>query len=307
MDSTALVRFKRTFLLTPLLLAVSVGSSFATTNSGIDTPTGTNDLPIAVSGTEVMHLTASSITLDQQLFMNQPFAQAISITEGWNPGHSVVINSNQIWQSASGGDPNLYFQWSTPGGAVVIGGQQGASNDLVVSNGTGYFTGAGWPAVRQQNPWGWASFGLLGNKGLGMVMHFGGDSTHELRFARTDASYNWQSNPVRFSMDAPDTSLYLDPSGNVDVQGTVSAQSSNGTTSISGRGVTFPDGTVQTTAFGGMYGFADWNGSCEGGNPMAGGGCGCPGWAPVDEVVLTAIDGVVWATNHNVTLHWCHN
>lgn len=57
--------------------------------------------------------------------------------------------------------------------------------------------------------------------------------------------------------------------------------------------------------FGGMYGFANWAGTCEGPNIYTG-ACSCPPWAPVDETVLSAIDGIVMWAGHVVTLHFCH-
>ncbi|MBT3071414.1 hypothetical protein KKP04_11120 [Rhodomicrobium sp. Az07] len=54
------------------------------------------------------------------------------INEGWSPAQELAINSNQIWKSITAGDSSLYFQWSNPGGAVVVGGQSGATNNMDV-------------------------------------------------------------------------------------------------------------------------------------------------------------------------------
>jgi hypothetical protein len=54
----------------------------------------------------------------------------ITIDQGWN--QAVTINSNQIWKSGTAGDSTLYVQYSNPGGAVLIGGQAGKRNDLIV-------------------------------------------------------------------------------------------------------------------------------------------------------------------------------
>lgn len=57
---------------------------------------------------------------------------ALDINQGWSGDQQLSVNSNQIWKSVTTGDPNLYLQWSNPGGAVVVGGQSGAQNNLVV-------------------------------------------------------------------------------------------------------------------------------------------------------------------------------
>jgi hypothetical protein len=54
----------------------------------------------------------------------------IYVNAGWNPAQALAINSNQIWKAVTTGDSSLYFQWSVPGGAVVVGGQNGATNNL---------------------------------------------------------------------------------------------------------------------------------------------------------------------------------
>jgi hypothetical protein len=67
---------------------------------------------------------------------------AIYVNEGWVGGpQELAINSNQIWKSVTTGDPNLYLQYSNPNGAVVIGGQEGANNDLHVHGGLYVKTG----------------------------------------------------------------------------------------------------------------------------------------------------------------------
>lgn len=57
------------------------------------------------------------------------------VNQGWSPAQELSINSNQIWKSQTAGDSGLYLQWSNPGGAVNVGGQSGATNNLNVYGG----------------------------------------------------------------------------------------------------------------------------------------------------------------------------
>lgn len=57
----------------------------------------------------------------------------IAVNQGWvGSPQELSIDSNQIWKSVTTGDSTLYLQYNTPGGAVAIGGQKGARNDLSV-------------------------------------------------------------------------------------------------------------------------------------------------------------------------------
>ena len=66
-------------------------------------------------------------------------------------------------------------------------------------------------------------------------------------------------------------------------------------------GLTFPDGSVQTSAaayaFGGMYDIA--GGGCYSGNPYAGGGCACPAGFSVKAITNTNGEG-------GRDLYWCY-
>ena len=53
--------FLSTFALTALLLALPWVPASAATSSGIDTPAGVTDLPLAVEGTEVMDVTSNGV------------------------------------------------------------------------------------------------------------------------------------------------------------------------------------------------------------------------------------------------------
>jgi len=73
-----------------------------------------------------------------EINLNTPvtFGGAITVNQGWSPNHALTIDSNQIWKSVSGGgDPNLYLQYNTEGGGVVIGDNAGAANPLYVRGG----------------------------------------------------------------------------------------------------------------------------------------------------------------------------
>lgn len=77
----------------------------------------------------------------------------------------------------------------------------------------------------------------------------------------------------------------------------------NGGTTITGCQST-------SSSFGGLYGYTNWNGSCQSANIYTG-SCSCPSWAPIDQTVLQAIDGIACGgfgcVNHPVSLHLCHN
>jgi len=56
----------------------------------------------------------------------------IKVNEGWVPNQEISIGSNQIWKSVASSDPNLYLQYYTEGGGVIIGDNSGAANPLYV-------------------------------------------------------------------------------------------------------------------------------------------------------------------------------
>jgi len=60
------------------------------------------------------------------------FGGTITVDEGLSPSQALTINSNQIWKSVTTGDKNLYLQYNTEGGHVVIGDNVGAANHLYV-------------------------------------------------------------------------------------------------------------------------------------------------------------------------------
>ncbi len=62
-------------------------------------------------------------------------AGTLTVNSGWNPAQAITINSNDIFKSSPAADPNIYMQWSNPGGGVQIGGQTGATNNLAVIGG----------------------------------------------------------------------------------------------------------------------------------------------------------------------------
>jgi hypothetical protein len=136
--------------------AVSDGTSFA--GSAINCISGFTMDPatgnLAVSGIA---------TVTGQANLNG----GISINQGWSQGLS--INSNQIWKSVSTGDPSLYLQSSNPGGAVVIGGQPGATNNLAVQGNVIVHTSDGVQAFYVDGSTGNAFFGtnLVGSGASG--------------------------------------------------------------------------------------------------------------------------------------------
>lgn len=63
---------------------------------------------------------------------------------------------------------------------------------------------------------GWATIRMDGGDNKSLFMHYGGDGTNDLRFARApNGLTGWEANVVRFDLDAPDASLMVDNAGNV--------------------------------------------------------------------------------------------
>jgi hypothetical protein len=151
-----------TVLLSVAVLALfgTAFSAHAASQGGLDT-SGTAILPFAINGTEVMNLQGDGLHFDpgEGVFLVAP----LKVNEGWSPAQGLEINSNQIWKNVTTGDNSLYLQWSNPGGPVVIGGQPGASNNLLVNGSVGIqaspirglTVGGGEIAiVKQANTWG---------------------------------------------------------------------------------------------------------------------------------------------------------
>jgi hypothetical protein len=93
---------------------------------------------------------------------------AIAVNEGWVPdGQEMMINSNQIWKSVTTGDPSLYLQYSNPGGSVIVGGKDGAKNNLAIYG--DLYVKSGW-MVSGTRP----SFGLVLQSDRNMVLYDNG-------------------------------------------------------------------------------------------------------------------------------------
>lgn len=113
--------------------------------------------------------------------------------------------------------------------------------------------GTGWPVIVAESTSGWSSLALKGNASQSCVIHYGDstDGTNEVRFGRYDSNFtNWQANPVRFDMDAPDGSFFVNGAGTT-VVATLSPSSDNtypcGWSGGRWTSVWAANGTIQTS------------------------------------------------------------
>lgn len=161
-------------------------------------------------------------------------AHKLSVGETTGDGQAVTIrgysNSPASWKGGGA------FGYSSAGvimgqldGVAQIGGHNGpltAWANLAINSGGGNVgVGTTGPVMKLQvngsgesgigvSTTGWATLRMDGSDSKSLFIHYGGDGTNDLRFARAPNGLSgWEANVVRFDLDAPDGSFVISNAG----------------------------------------------------------------------------------------------
>ena len=293
---------KRLFGLTVLSLMLATSFAFAATSSGLDTPTGSTDMPFAIQGVQVMDLSGAGLAIGTTTAAAAPL-------EVYDPS----------------GGRTAYFLGPSNSVNVIDVGYGGGANQAVE---LGYQPSGnyGYLAVLGGSP----TINLLsnGNVGIGVGMtnpSYPLEVNGDLRadgWLRTSGQAGWYSDTYGGGWYMVDTTWirsyggkYLFEAAGLDTGGPSGIGCNGGLgggyeLQICGAGTLklngalyFSDGTYQTTAahsFGGMWGYNSGSaGPCQWANPMTG-GCSCP--SGYNQTVGSSLPD---HTNSQNTLYYC--
>ncbi len=273
--------------------------------TGLDTPTGVTDLPFSIQGTQMMDLTGTGLGVNligptQALDVNG-YVRIRSINgegatiqmDGANSVTMYAENLNGTFRLVNSPWNAQLFSVDQSGNLIAQGSGNFAGSSLTVGNG-----GPGVLHLYGSTVYDTGSYLHLGSGYIyadGNVIVAGTTTSNNEFIGTMQGGYGQVrmiggSYGAFFRNDGGNTYLLLTAAGDQygawnglrplyvnDVSGVVNFGQGIDVTS---GGITFPDGTVQTTAasahqFGGMYVIDQLNRCWNGGNPFTG-ACNCP-------------------------------